>query len=124
MIKLRYLLSIPVVIILILYFIVDNKCLNPIKTIKSYNDLGLNNLKPCYLKSLKSIIIQKTPKLFSILSDVNRAYFGKYDKDILNLELTKSYEDLEKNLYEDVFENLKEKKISGIINSNYQTQKK
>ena len=123
MIKLRYLLSIPVVIILILYFIVDNKCLNPIKTIKSYNDLGFNNLKTCYLKSLKSIIKQKTPKLFSILSDVNRAYFGKYDKDILNLELTKSYEDLEKNLYEDVFENLKENKLSGIINSNYQTPK-
>ncbi len=106
------------------YFFLDNNCLNLSKLFKSYKDFGYSNIKQCYLRNVKSIIKQKTPKLFSILSDVNRQYFGKYDKDILVLDNVEDYETKEKELFKEVFE-LADKGIPGIINEeNFKTNRK
>ncbi|MBC8296544.1 MAG: PQQ-binding-like beta-propeller repeat protein [Pelagibacterales bacterium] len=113
--KTKLILFSPILIIILLFFLVDNKCLNPLKLIKTYNDFGYSNIKPCYLTNAKTIIRQKTPKLFSFLSDINRHYFSKYDQDILDLTYLEDYESSEKNFFHEVIE-LKKNGIKGIIN--------
>jgi len=98
--------------------------LNLSKLFKSYKDFGYSNIKQCYLRNVKSFVKQKTPKLFFILSDINRQYFGKYDKDILVLDNVKDYETKEKELFKEVFE-LVDRGMPGIINEeNFQTNHK
>lgn len=97
------------------YLVIDNKCLNLNKVIKSYKDFGYTNVRPCYLKSTKSIILQKMPRLFSILSDINRHYFGRYDKDILELREANNYESRQNELFENVI-NLAKNGMLGVVN--------
>ena len=96
------------------YLFLNNNCLNIFKLIKSYNDLGIHNLKACIIKKPKDIVKQKAPKFFSILSDVNRFYFSKYDQDILDLSYVESYENTEKKLFKNIIE-LANTGIKGMV---------
>ena len=117
-----YFIIIPISILIIFYFLIENRCLNLSKTFKSYKDFGYSNIRPCYIGSTKNLIRQKLPKIFDIISDVNRAYFGKYDKDILKLELENNYESMEEELYEEVIKFSKDG-LKGLVNTNYETFK-
>ena len=113
--KLSFLAFIFFLLISSFYFFLDNNCLSLSKLIKSYKDFGYSNIKQCLLQDAKSFVKQKTPKLFFILSDVNRHYFEKFQKDILELDNVEDYETKEKELFKEVFE-LVDKGMLGIIN--------
>jgi len=117
--KTKLILFSPILIIILFFILVDNQCLNPLKLIKTYNDFGYSNIKPCYLTKAKTIIRQKTPKLFSFLSDINRHYFSKYDYDILDLSNVKNYNERESKLFSEVIK-LEKTGIKGLINENYE----
>ena len=112
--KLKILLLPLIIFVIFFYFKIDNKCLNLSKLFRSYNDFGYANIKPCYINNIKNLIKQKIPKLFSFLSDFNRYYFSKYDKDILELGYVEDYELAEKELFKEVID-LAKKGIPGLI---------
>ena len=112
--KLKILLLPLIIFVIFFYFKIDNKCLNLSKLFRSYNDFGYANIKPCYINNIKNLIKQKIPKLFSFLSDFNRYYFSKYDKDILELDYVEDYELTEKELFKEVID-LAKKGIPGLI---------
>ena len=113
--KLKITLLFLLLPIILFYFLMDNRCLNLSKLFRSYSDFGYSNIRPCYIGSIKNLIKQKTPQLFSPLSDFNRHYFSNYDKDVLDLEHDKDYEIEKRELFSEVI-NLAENGISGIIN--------
>ncbi len=105
------------------YFLLNNNCLNLNRLVKSYIDFGYSNIKPCYVGSIKSLIKQKSPKLFTILSDINRHYFSSYNRDILDMNLIKNYNSRVIELFPEVHNIKVNNGIKGIINSDYETPK-
>ena len=85
------------------------------KTIKSYKDFGFSNIRPCIISDGKSLIRQKSPKLFLTISQYYRYYFSNYNKDILELNTVKNYTLKEKELFKEVID-LSEKGIKGVLN--------
>ena len=120
--KNKFIILILIIFIFSYYFFLNNNCLNFNKLIKSYIGLGFANIQQCFLSNTKSIIKVKSPKLFSFFSDLNRHYFSKYDKDILDLDSVQNYEKEENELFKEVIENSK-KGLKGIINNeNFQEE--
>ena len=104
-----------ILIISLLYFFISNSCLNLKKSIKSYRDFGYSNIRPCFILDSRSLIKKKAPRLFSVISDYYRHYFGKYNKDILDLHPVKNYNLKEKKLFKEVID-LSSNGITGVVN--------
>ena len=113
--KFKLIIFTSLLIISLFYLFINNTCLNIKKSFKSYRDFGYSNIRPCFILDSRSILKQKSPRLFSAISDYYRHYVSSYSKDILEISSFKNYDLKQKELFKEVFE-LSKNGIPGVLN--------